>query len=141
MKTTQYYPVLQTRDVVATSTFFQRHLGFRLLFDSDWYVHLQMADDPAVNLGVLQFDHPTIPEPGRGRVSGGLLLNFEVTDVDAVHDRLTAGGVVPVLPLRDEPFGQRHFILQGPEGVLIDVITPIEPAAEYAGAYGALIDG
>jgi uncharacterized glyoxalase superfamily protein PhnB len=64
-----------------------------------------------------------------------MLLNFEVSDVDTVHERLTVEGIVPVQPLRDEPFGQRHMILQGPDGVLIDIITPIPPAPEYAAAF------
>jgi catechol 2,3-dioxygenase-like lactoylglutathione lyase family enzyme len=135
MKTTEYYPVLQTRDVAATTDFYKRHFGFSALFDSDWYVHLQSPEDPSVNLGILQFDHPSIPEAGRGRVSDGMLLNFEVSDVDSVHERLMTEGMVPVQPLRDEPFGQRHVILQGPDGVLIDIITPIPPAPDYAAAF------
>lgn len=34
---------------------------------------------------------------------------------------------MPVLPLRSEDFGQRHAIFEGPEGLLIDIITPIPP--------------
>jgi catechol 2,3-dioxygenase-like lactoylglutathione lyase family enzyme len=136
MKCTQYYPVLMTDDVAASADFFTRHFGFRAQYEDASYVHLQMGDDPAVNLAILKGDHATIPEQGRGRASG-LLLNFEVEDVDAVHDRLTAEGLEPILSLRSEAFGQRHFILQGPEGVLIDIVTPIPPSAEFAASYSA----
>lgn len=136
MKCTQYYPVLQSGDVSATAAWFKRHFGFAPMFETDWYVHLQMPDDPAVNLAILDGQHPTIPAQGRGR-SSGLLLNFEVEDVDAEHARLLAEGLIPILPLRSEDFGQRHFILQGPEGVLIDIITPIPPSAEFAGDFSA----
>ena len=136
MKCTQYYPVLMTDDVAASAGFFTRHFGFRAQYEDASYVHLQMEDDPAVNLAILKGDHATIPEQGRGRASG-LLLNFEVEDVDAVHDRLTAEGLTPILSLRSEAFGQRHFILQGPEGVLIDIVTPIPPSAEFAASYSA----
>ena len=134
MKCTQFYPVLQCGDVPATADWFIRHFGFVPMFETDWYVHLQMPDDPGVNLAILDGQHPTIPEQGRGR-SAGILLNFEVEDVDVEHDRLLAAGLVPVLPIRSEDFGQRHFILQGPEGVLIDIITPIAPSAEFAGDF------
>ncbi len=30
---------------------------------------------------------------------------------------------------------QRHFIIEAPGGVLIDVIEPIEPSPEFAAAY------
>ena len=43
-----------------------------------------------------------------------MLLNFEVADVDAKHTELSAAGLPMLLPLRDEPFGQRHFITQDP---------------------------
>jgi catechol 2,3-dioxygenase-like lactoylglutathione lyase family enzyme len=135
MKCTSCYPVLATGDVAATAAFYTRHLGFRPLFESDWYIHLQSAEDPTVNLAVLDRDHETIPAGARGRAAQGVLLNFEVADVDDIHARLRAQGLEPVLPLRDEPFGQRHFIVQGPDGALIDIITPIPPSVEFAEHY------
>lgn len=134
MKCSQYYPVLMTDDVAGTARFYVEHFGFEAKFDSDWYVHLQSVADPRVNLAVLQGDHETIPAAGRGRTSG-LLLNFEVEDVDREHARLRAAGLPMLLDLRDEPFGQRHFITRDPNGVLIDVITPIPPSAEFLAQY------
>lgn len=134
MQTTSYYPVLLTTDVAAASTFYQQHFGFRPLFTAEWYVHLQSEADPGVNLALVAQDHPTIPAVGRNRTAG-VILNLEVEDVDAEHDRLRAEGVGIVLPLRDEDFGQRHFILAGSDGVLIDVIRPIPPNAEHAAHY------
>ena len=89
-----------------------------------------MAENEAVNLAILSGDHETIPETGRGRAAG-ILLNFEVDDVDAVYRRLKASDLQILLDLRDEAFGQRHFITQDPAGVLIDVITPIAPSEEF----------
>lgn len=137
MKVTSYYPVIMTNDVAATASFYQAHFGFTLLFTSDWYVHLQLADDPAVNLAVLDGRHETIPEPARGQVVGGMLLNFEVDDPDAIHDRLAAAGLPILLAPRNEDFGQRHFITSDPNGVLIDIVKPIPPSAEFAASYEA----
>lgn len=136
MHCTQFYPVIMTGDVAGTAAFYQTHFGFAPQFESDWYVHLQSAENDQVNLAVLHGDHDTIPASGRGR-AGGLLLNFEVQDVDAVYARLQAAGLPMLLGLRDEAFGQRHFITRDPNGVLIDIITPIAPSAEFAAAYGA----
>lgn len=134
MKTTGYNPVIMTAEVAATAAFYVRHFGFRPLFETDWYVHLQSAEDARVNLAVMDGSHETIPAVGRGRISG-LLLNFEVEDVDAEYERLKAAGLPILLELRDEDFGQRHFITQDPNGVLIDVIKPIAPTAEFAAHY------
>lgn len=135
LRVTSYYPVLMTRDVGGTAAFWRTHFGFAPLFTSDWYVHLQLEGDASVNLAVLDNAHATIPELARGQSAGGLLINFEVEDVDAVHARLQAAGLPILLPLRDEDFGQRHFITQDPNGVLIDVIKPIAPSAAYAAQY------
>lgn len=136
MKVTSYYPVIMTADVAGTAAFYQTHFGFVPLFTADWYVHLQLERDPSVNLAVLDGQHPTIPEVGRGKASG-LLLNFEVEDPDAVHDRLQAAGLPILLTLRDEAFGQRHFITSDPNGVLIDIIKPIPPTGEFVAQYEA----
>jgi catechol 2,3-dioxygenase-like lactoylglutathione lyase family enzyme len=134
MKCTQFYPVILTGDVAETARFYRDRFRFRAAFESDWYVHLQSAEDEGVNLAVLQGDHETVPQSGRGRTAG-LILNFEVEDVDAEYARAEASGLPVLLPLRDEPFGQRHFITQDPNGVLIDVITPIPPSAEFLAQY------
>lgn len=134
MKTTSYYPVIMTANVAATAAFYVEHFRFTPLFESDWYVHLQSAEDESVNLAVLDGDHETIPAKGRGRV-GGLLLNFEVEDPDAEYDRARKAGLPILLELRDEDFGQRHFITSDPNGVLIDIIKPIPPSAEFAAQY------
>lgn len=136
MKITQYYPVLMCEDPAGASAFFQRHFGFVPLFTADWYVHLQQKDNPEVNLAIVAADHATIPPSGRGHAAG-LLLNFEVEDAAGEYARLRDEWLTILLPLRDEPFGQRHFIAAGPQGVLIDVITPIPPAAEFLDQYAS----
>jgi len=135
MRSTQYYPVIMTDDVTGTAAFYCDHFRFNRAFDSDWYVHLQSSEDPSVNLAVLKRDHETVPAEGRGKAVSGLLLNFEVEDVDAEYARVEAAGLPVLLPIRDEAFGQRHFITRDPNGVMIDVIKPIAPSAEFAAQY------
>lgn len=134
MKVTSYYPVIMTERVGETAAFYIAHFDFQENFASDWYVHLQSARDSGINLAILDGQHETIPAQGRGRVAG-LLLNFEVEDVDAVYQRMREAGLPILLAIRDEAFGQRHFITADPNGVLIDVITPIPPSAEFAALY------
>ncbi|MCB4362218.1 VOC family protein [Hydrogenophaga taeniospiralis] len=135
MKSTQYYPVLMTDRVAETARFYETHFRFIRQFDSNWYVHLQSAEDASVNLAVLDRDHATIPVVARGQQASGLLLNFEVDDVDAEYQRAVAQGLPMLLALRDEDFGQRHFIVQDPNGVMIDVIQPIPPSEDFLRQY------
>jgi catechol 2,3-dioxygenase-like lactoylglutathione lyase family enzyme len=132
MALTSAYPVLMTDDVPTTAAFYRTHFGFEVAFGADWYVSL-IRD--RWELAVLDASHPTIPV--RARPASGVLINLEVDDVDAEYDRLvTRGPLEALLPLRSEDFGQRHFIVAGPDDVLIDVITPIEPTGQFAAQLG-----
>lgn len=122
---TSLYPVLLSEDVSATARFYRDRLGFDETFSADWYVSMRRGP---FELAVLDASHETIPEAFRGHPARGVLLNIEVEDVDAEYQRLVIDGdAQEISPLRSESFGQRHFILAGPEGAMIDVITPIEP--------------
>ena len=134
MAVTSFYPVLMAQDVSATASFYREVLGFETTYESDWYVSLRLG---RFELAVLAYDHPTVPE-GYRVLPRGVIANLEVDDVDDVYARVTSkAGLVPVLPLRDEDFGQRHFIVAAPDGVLLDVIQPIPPTAEYAESYSS----
>ena len=135
MKITESYPVLMVTEVAAVSQFYRTHFGFAALFESDWYVYLRSLTNEVVNLGILDCRHDRIPESQRGRQATGLLINIEVPNVDHVHAAIMAAGLLVIQDLRDEPFGQRHFIMEDPAGVMVDVITPIPPSAEFAAQY------
>ncbi|GAB2603890.1 VOC family protein [Kocuria himachalensis] len=129
---TSFYPVLMVDEPVRAADFYRRHFGFETTFEADWYVSLRRGDH---ELALLDPGHGTVP-PGYGTLSAGVLLNVEVDDVDDEYRRLVVeAGLPPVLDIRSEAFGQRHFILAGPGRVLIDVISPIEPDESHAEQY------
>lgn len=135
MQITSYYPVIMTDRVEETGAFWQTHFGFEPLFESDWYLHLQHKESSDVNLAILLRDHTTIPEQARGHTACGLLINFEVDDPDAMYAYAKKEGLPVLLSLRDEAFGQRHFITADPNGVFIDIIKPIPASGEFAEQY------
>lgn len=132
MEISSFYPVIGTTRIAQTRDFYTRWFGFEITFEADWYVSLRrQAGERHYELALLDPAHPTIPEGYRKPVQG-LLLNFEVEDVDAEWERLVVQGGLPAeLDIRSEDFGQRHFIVADPSGVLIDVITEIPPTGEY----------
>lgn len=134
MRCNSFYPVIMTDDVAGSAAFYVEHFRFQALFAIDWYVHLQSQDDERVNLAIMDGSHATIPIPAQGRVAG-LILNFEVDDPDALYAQVEAAGLPILQGLRDEAFGQRHFITADPNGVLIDIIKPIPPTAAFADHY------
>lgn len=129
---TSLYPVLMSADVSAAAQFYRERLGFEAVYDSSWYVSLRLGD---FELALLSYDHETVPAEYQ-KLPQGVILNLEVEDVDTVYRQLNeAEDLQVVLPLRSEDFGQRHFILEGPDHIMVDVIQPIEPTAEFAGSY------
>ncbi len=134
MGISSFYPVIGTKNVAATADFYRRHFGFETTFEADFYVGLRLDQDPALELAVVDYTHPSVPA-GYGKPVQGLLLNLEVDDVDAEYGRACEAGLPIDLELRDEEWGQRHFMTHDPNGVLIDIIRPTAPTAAFASGY------
>lgn len=124
------YPLILVQNVEASAVFYEKHFGFTRVFSRDWYIHLRSPAQSVYELAVIAFDHETIPPAGRAPTKN-LVLSFEVEDAAAVHARFVSAGVTIIQPLRDEVFGQRHFIATDPTGIMLDVITPIDPDPEW----------
>lgn len=136
MQTSSFYPLLQVSDVEATAQFYERHLGFTRVFGIDWYAQLRASSGHPFEIAVIAWNHDSIPLAGRGP-SRNVILSFYVDDAAAEEKRLDAAGISIVQPLRDEVFGQRHFIAADPNGILIDIITAIEPDPDWLAANSA----
>ena len=133
MKVNSFYPVIMTKNVEECSEFFINNLEFEITFSSEWYISLIDKYDNEV--AFLESSHMTIPAGFRNQVRG-LLLNFEVDNVDKIYIKLKESLEDRiVLDIRDEGFGQRHFIVEGPEKILIDIIQVIEPTDEFKDNY------
>lgn len=133
MKFTSMFPLIHVSDVAAAAAFYRTHFGFKPVFESDWYVHMQGNADGNFELAVIDYTHDSIPEAGR-KPTTGFILSFYVEDATAEARRLEAEGVTVAQPLRDEVFGQRHIIVSDPNGILIDLIEPIDPDPEWLAA-------
>ncbi|RXZ80599.1 glyoxalase/bleomycin resistance/extradiol dioxygenase family protein [Paenibacillaceae bacterium] len=137
MVASSFYPVILTEKIQESAQFYINHFGFELVFEADWYVSLRLpgANNNTFELAILNAGHPTIPPDHRKPVQG-LILNLEVEDVDVEYERLIKTNGLPLhQDIRDEAFGQRHFITSDPNGVLIDVIKVIPPTETYSEQY------
>ena len=125
---------LLTDDVQGTKRFYVDVFGFEATLDIGWFVSLGYRRGP-YELCVWQRNHEAVPEDFRDGATG-LILAFRVADAAAEEARLRQAGVNVVAPLRDEPWGQRHFFAADPGGVLIDVVQPIPPSPDWLAAHG-----
>jgi catechol 2,3-dioxygenase-like lactoylglutathione lyase family enzyme len=123
-----------TKNVKETCAFYQQYFGFFVVFDADWYMSLKQ-EMTGLELAIILATHETVPSPFRKSIQG-LILNFEVDNVDEMYQQLIKEKQLPLhLDLRDEAFGQRHFMTSDPNGVLIDVITVIPPDESFQDQY------
>lgn len=136
MKANSFYPVILTNKIEESSKFYTDFFGFDIVYKADWYVSLRKSNSSfPFELALLDASHPTVPHTYQKLVQG-LILNFEVEDVDNEYRRLIITEKLPLeLDIRDEVFGQRHFITSDPNGVLIDVIKVIPPSQEESTQY------
>ncbi|WP_309135560.1 VOC family protein [Cellulomonas sp.] len=121
-------------DPTAAGAWLAEHLGFRTLVDLGWYVSTQHPDREEVRVDFVRGDHATWPAPAAG--VGGAMLALVVTDVDGQHARMTAAGVTVLKELVTEPWGQRRFQAAGPDGLVVELVQPVEPDPAWMAAQG-----
>ncbi len=109
--------------------------GWRIDFDSDWFVHLQAPDNDDVELGLLRRDQEIVPAELRAATSG-VIVTLVVDDVDELHRRAVEAGADVIEEPRDLFYGQRRLLLRDPDGTVVDVSSECEPAPEFIASLG-----
>lgn len=121
MSVNSIYPVIQTANIVASRNFYRDLLRLEVAWQSDWYVVFVAPETPGSQLALLAAGHESVPIRYY-RQPAGVVISFEVSDASALYARATKLGLRIVQHLRDEQFGQRHFMVVDPDGLLVDVV-------------------
>ncbi len=116
-----------TENLAETRAFFEGKLGFKPMFESDWFVLLALAGRQIALLKPEQAGQA--PLFRRAYPGHGAWITFAVPDVDEIHRRAQAAGIPIAVPLRDEPWGERHFSVVAPNGLALDFVTYQGPLA------------
>jgi catechol 2,3-dioxygenase-like lactoylglutathione lyase family enzyme len=124
------FPLTVTTDVRAAEQFYVDLFGMEVLADVGWYVQLYHRDNPSMQIAFIEDGHDSVPPSHRGHPRG-VVMTLEFDGVDELHQRAIGMGLPIHVTLRDEPWGQRHFITEDPTGLLVDVVQPIDPSAEF----------
>ena len=128
-----FYPVILSNNIKLTGNFIKKYFNFKETFVSDWYISLKYENN--FEIAIIDKNHETIPERFRQQPKG-IILNFEVEDVDKIYERISEDKNMNILlEIQNEEWGQRHFIFEGPDNLLIDVIQIIEPTEEFLKQY------
>lgn len=125
IKSTGCYALISAVDLVASKDFYRRLVGFVSVWENDWFVLLQAADRPEAQLAFIHPDHDSLPETFRSVTPAGVVVTVEVSDATQALQRAKTEGIAILQDLRDEAFGQRHFMVVDPNGLLVDVVQQI----------------
>lgn len=116
-----------THKLKETKDFYQRLLNFGISFENDFYV-LMHTPGQQQQLAFLLPNHPSQQQlfqpPFEGR---GVFITLEIPDVDAEYKRLLDLEIPIEIPMRNEPWGDRHFAIVDPNGIGIDFVTYTAP--------------
>ncbi len=106
-----------------SKAFYTGLFDFTVDYDSDWFVHLISADRK-LELGIIQRDNDIVPASSRQQPQG-IYLTFVVESADDCYAKAKAAGFQVIEPPADTFYGQRRMLLEDPNGVVVDVSSPI----------------
>lgn len=111
-----------TEKLAETKTFYIDVLGFGVTFENDFYLLLHTPNKES-EISFLLPNHPSQQALFHKSFQGqGMYLTIEVENVDKIYQEMKQKGIVIEIDIRDEPWGDRHFAIQDPNGIGIDIV-------------------
>ena len=119
-----------TENLPGSRDFYVNLLGFQPVFVSDWYIHLQHGP---VELGLMAAkpEMPALP-------AGGVWVSLGVASADAEYSRLLASGATLDAEPKDQPWGERCFVVRDPNGFGINLSQTIAADPAFMQAHNQL---
>lgn len=134
IKANSSFPVFIVKNLSTAKEYYTKNFDFNIAFENEWYLHL--VSESGVQIGFMLPNQPSQPELFHSAYSGkGVIFSIEVDDVGDAYSRAQEQKLKVVLTLRSEEWGQKHFSLEDPNNVYIDIVQAIEPTEEYQSDY------
>lgn len=112
---------LNVEDVAASSAFLVKHFGFEEQMAADGFASLSRRD-AGMHVIFLRRGLPTLPADQRDVHATGLILAFDVEDLEGELARLQGEGVTITMPLTSEEWGERAFQVRDPNGIIVQLV-------------------
>lgn len=113
--------IITTR-LIESKKFYTEILNFGVTFENDFYLLLHTPNREN-EISFLLPNHPSQQPLFQKEYQGlGLYLTIEVEDVDELYHDIKKKGIEIKIDIRDEPWGDRHFAIEDPNGVGVDIV-------------------
>lgn len=114
------YPIITTPEPLQCRDFYVRAFGARVLFQTDWYVHLRVQN---WELGFLKPNPPQrLPVFQHASLSRGLCFAVEVDNAAQLFEQLRARGIETLGKPQQSSSGELAFSVMDPAGVILNVV-------------------
>jgi catechol 2,3-dioxygenase-like lactoylglutathione lyase family enzyme len=114
-------PNIRSNRLAESRQFYTSVLGFDVVMDMDWIVTLASPANPTAQISLMRDDGSSALHPD---------VTVEIADVDEVHAIAVKQGLQIVHPLTDESWGVRRFFVVEPNGLILNIMSHRESAAE-----------
>jgi catechol 2,3-dioxygenase-like lactoylglutathione lyase family enzyme len=122
------YPLIVTDRLAEARDFYVKWLDMEVTFELDWVVYVSRPSGTG-RTGVCfmapGLDHQ-VPEHRMPYSGDSVILTFQVDDAQYELAALRRKGFEPDVDIRDEPWGQRHFMTRDPAGVWVDIVQQLD---------------
>lgn len=121
------FPVMVTPHLEEVRRFYETVFGFNAVFhEPGFYLHL-VSPHSGGQLGFLAPGHESQPPFLHPLMAAnGYVISLEVADAASAYTAAEAKGLDIVMPLKDETWGQRHFMVTDPAGFRVDVVQHLK---------------
>lgn len=118
------YPLIVTDKLTEVKDFYLKVLGFKIVFESDWYIQLEKDN---YQIAFMIENAQNQPALLHNKYDGkGLIITLEFDDVDILFKNFPSKKSI-IQNLKDEEWGQRHFLVEDPIGIIIDIVKYTTP--------------
>ncbi len=125
------YTIVYVSDVLASLTFFEAAFGFpqKFLYEGGTYGELDTGEI-TLAFASHELGQMNLPDGYIKADRSDQLLGFEIAlvteTVDAAHQKAIATGATEISPPTQKPWGQTVSYVRSPDGILIELCSPIQ---------------
>lgn len=128
------FPDICTHKLSESKKFYTSLLDLDIVFEIDWYIQLKSPFDDNLQIAFVDTNHCSVPN-GHQKTSQGVVITIESDSVDGLYNKAKELNLPIVMHLCDEEWGQRHFMTEDPNGLLVDIYRSIEPSQSFMEQY------
>jgi predicted enzyme related to lactoylglutathione lyase len=120
MNVIRIVPNLSSADFVASRDFYAAMFDLVVSVENDdWYVQLMAESNSDTQHRLPQAGSRAVRRPDRVIGAYGVVLTIHVDDVDEAYERAKRLGAEIAAEIRNEDYGQRHFLVVDPNGLVL----------------------